>query len=149
MKRILTLIFTAAILLCSAAVSKAQEQEPNMDEVITAQLENITRMFKLDEVQAFFVDSVLQYNFPAMMEEMQQVRKTGASNADTYQSISDKWMDATDTAFEKIFTKEQWAKYMKSSYGKEKKRRDKRISERGGILPGLTSQEPSASPQRQ
>lgn len=102
-----------------------------MDKIINTQLENLTRTFKLDEVQVFFVDSVLQYNFPAMTEEFEQTRKTGASNQETFQLISDKWMAATDDAFQKIFTEEQWQKYLKSSYGKEKKRRDKRMQERG------------------
>ena len=39
-------------------------------------------------------------------------------------------MAATDEAFERFFTEEQWKKYMKSSYGKEKIRRDKRMSDR-------------------
>ena len=42
-------------------------------------------------------------------------------------------MAATDEAFEKLFTEEQWTKYMKSVYGKEKKRRDKRMAERGPV----------------
>ena len=133
MHRFLTVILAAVLLLASASVSRAQNnnQEPDMDQIINTQLENLTRMFKLDDVQVFFVDSILQYNFPAMNEEFDQTRKTGASNQDTYQAISDKWMAATDDAFQKIFTEEQWQKYMKSSYGKEKKRRDKRMQERG------------------
>ena len=78
----------------------------------------------------FFVDSILQYNFHAMNDEFDQTRRTGASNQETYQIISDKWMAATDDAFERFFTPEQWARYMKSSYGKEKIRRDKRMSAR-------------------
>jgi len=109
----------------------AQEpQEPDINQIIATQLDNLTRTFKLDEIQVFFVDSVLQFNFPAMMDEIAKTRKTGASNSETYQAVSDKWMDATDAAFEKIFTEDQWKRYLKSSYGKEKKRRDKRISER-------------------
>ena len=81
-------------------------------------------------MQVFFVDSVLQYNYNAMNDAFVEAKKTGASNADTYQAISDQWMDATDQAFERIFTEEQWKKYLKSTYGKEKQRRDKRISER-------------------
>lgn len=150
MKRLFLAILPAVLLLLSAPAATAQNpEEPDIEKILTAQLDNLTKMFKLDDVQLFFVDSVLQYNYPAMMDEIQQVRRTGASNADTYQGVSDKWMDATDRAFEKIFTKEQWAKYLKSSYGKEKKRRDKRIVERGGIPPALTGQEPSAIRQRQ
>ena len=132
MKRFLPAILAAALLFAAAPCTWAQNtQEPDMDEIISKQVENLTRSFKLDEVQEFFVDSVLQHNFPAMNAEFEETRKTGASNQDTYQAISDKWMAATDEAFEKIFTEAQWQKYLKSTYGKEKKRRDKRIQERG------------------
>lgn len=131
MKRFLLLLAT---LLLTATVTSAQEpQEPDIDKIVSTQLENITRTFKLDDVQVFFADSILQHNYPAMMEELNQVKKTGASNSDTFQAVSDKWMAATDEAFEKLFTEAQWAKYMKSVYGKEKKRRDKRMAERGPV----------------
>ena len=132
MNRFITTL--SVLFLLSAPLALAQQQqEPDMDKVIAAQLDNLTRMFKLDEVQVFFVDSILQHNYPAMAEEMNQVRKTGANNTDSFQAVSDKWMDATDKAFQLLFTEQQWQKYMKSAFGKEKLRRDKRISERGGI----------------
>lgn len=131
MNRILPIFLFAAALLLAAPAALAQEpQQPNVDEIIAKQLENLTRTFKLDEVQVFYVDSILQYNFRALNDEFEETRKGGASNAETYQAISDKWMDATDQAFELVFTEEQWKKYMKSTYGKEKTRRDKRMSER-------------------
>ncbi len=131
MNRILPIFLFAAALLLAAPAALAQEpQQPNVDEIIAKQLENLTRTFKLDEVQVFYVDSILQYNFRALNDEFDETRKGGASNAETYQAISDKWMDATDQAFERVFTEEQWKKYMKSTYGKEKTRRDKRMSER-------------------
>ena len=131
MKRTLLILIAAALFFVAAPRTYAQEQqEPNIDEVIQNQLDNLTRMFKLDDVQVFFVDSILQYNFHALTDEFAETRKSGASNSDTYQAISDKWMAATDEAFERFFTPEQWKKYMKSSYGKEKQRRDKRIKER-------------------
>ena len=148
MKRLLPILLSAALFLAAAPILLAQEQEPNMENIINTQVDNLTRSFQLDEVQVFFVDSILNYNYNAMMDEMQEARKIGASNSDTFQGISDKWLDATDVAFEKIFTEEQWAKYMKSSYGKEKKRRDKRIAERGGITPSLTGQESGADRKR-
>lgn len=132
MKKIFSLITLASLLLSAETVSVfAQEpQEPDIDKIVSAQVENLTRTFKLDEVQVFYVDSILQYNYPAMMDELNKTKRTGASNDETFQSISDKWMAATDEAFEKVFTEEQWQKYLKSTYGKEKKRRDKRISDR-------------------
>lgn len=135
MKRILLLALLAGSLLAAAPRVCAQEpQQPDINQIINNQLENLNRNFKLDEVQIFFVDSILQHNYPAMMDEFDRIKKTGASNEETYQVISDKWMAATDEALEKVFTPDQWAKYLKSTFGKEKKRRDKRIRERGGIL---------------
>jgi hypothetical protein len=131
MNRLFLLLLFAASLLLSAPAALAQEpQEPDLDKIIATQLDNLTRTFKLDDVQVFFVDSILQYNFRAMNDEFEQTRRTGASNNETFQIISDKWMAATDEAFERFFTEEQWKKYMKSSYGKEKIRRDKRMSDR-------------------
>ena len=149
MKRILQALLTAALFLAAAPALLAQEQqEPDMDAIILKQVDNLTAVYTLDDVQVFFVDSILNYNYHAMMDEMNEARKVGASNNETFQGISDKWMDATDKAFEKLFTEEQWAKYMKSSYGKEKKRRDKRIEERGGIAPALTDQGSAADRKR-
>lgn len=128
---ILNIALAAAVLLSSPLCLAQEPQEPDIDKIIAAQLDNLTRTFDLDEVQVFFVDSILQANYHAMMDENKRVQKTGASNTETYQAIADKWMDINDKALEKIFTKEQWAKYMRSGYGKEKKRRDKRIAERG------------------
>lgn len=131
MNRLFQILLLAAALLLSVPAARAQEpQQPDIDQIIANQIDNLTRTFKLDEVQVFFVDSILQYNYHAMNEAFEEARKTGASNADTYQAISDQWMQATDEAFQRFFTKDQWNKYMKSSYGKEKQRREKRISER-------------------
>ena len=68
MNRFLTTILAATLLLAAAPAAWAQNpQEPDMDKIINTQLENLTRTFKLDEVQVFFVDSVLQYNFLSLI----------------------------------------------------------------------------------
>ena len=131
MRKTLYLLFLTGALLFDVSGAFAQEpQEPDIDKIVSNQIENLTKSFKLDDIQVFFVDSILQYNYPAMMEELNKTKRTGASNDETFQAISDKWMAATDEALEKVFTEEQWQKYLKSTYGKEKKRRDKRISDR-------------------
>ena len=132
MKQLLTIWAATLFLLFAAAPgATAQEpQEPDVDQIINNQIENLTRLFNLDDVQIFFVDSILQHNYPAMMDEFSESRKAGANNDETYMRISDKWMAATDEALERVFTDEQWRRYLKSAYGKEKKRRDKRMSER-------------------
>lgn len=128
-------ILTAAILAFATvqAVPAQEPQQPDINQIINNLLDNLTNSYKLDDVQVFYVDSILQYNYPAMMAEIEATRKTGASNSETFQALSDKWMAATDEALEKVFTEEQWRKYMKSSFGKEKGRRDKRMAERGPV----------------
>ena len=131
MKRIIPALVSAAVLLLASQNLSAQEPtEPNLDEIINSQVENLAKLYKLDDVQMFYIDSILQYNMRAMMDEIEKARQTGASNASTYEVISDKWLSASDRAFERVFTEDQWKRYMKSSFGKEKKKRDKRISER-------------------
>ena len=52
MNRFLTTILAATLLLAAAPAAWAQNpQEPDMDKIINTQLENLTRTFKLDEVQ--------------------------------------------------------------------------------------------------
>ena len=134
MKTLQKLAFAAMVALVSVQTVPAQEpQQPDINEIINKLLESLTNSYKLDDVQIFYVDSILQYNYPAMMDEIEATRKTGASNSETFQAVSDKWMAATDDALEKVFTEDQWRKYMKSSFGKEKKRRDKRIADRGPV----------------
>lgn len=131
MERALATILAAFLFIAvPQALAQDPQQQPDIDEIINSQVENLEKLYHLDEVQVFFVDSVLQNNMKAMMEEIEQVRRTGASNATTFEAVSDKWLSATDEAFERIFTEDQWKKYMKSSFGKEKKKRDKRIAER-------------------
>ena len=108
MRKTLYLLFlTGALLLFDVSGAFAQEpQEPDIDKIVSNQIENLTKSFKLDDIQVFFVDSILQYNYPAMMEELNKTKRTGASNDETFQAISDKWMAATDEALEKVFTEE-------------------------------------------
>ena len=135
MRRILSIILSAAFLMLASQQLCAQEpQEPDIDEIINNQVENLAKLYKLDDVQIFYIDSILQYNMHGMMDEIEQTRKTGASSAATFEVISDKWLSATDQAFERVFTEDQWKKYMKSAFGKEKKKRDKRISDREAAL---------------
>ncbi|MFA5325552.1 MAG: hypothetical protein WCR82_05845 [Bacteroidales bacterium] len=127
----LKIILTIAVILTCNSIISAQnpqnEEKINIPEMAAKEADNLMGLFKLEEYQVFLVDSVLQANLPVMIEEMTKIKQSGASNQESFQYISDKWLDKTDEAFFKIFTKEQWNKYLKSSYGKEKKKRDKRL----------------------
>ncbi|MBQ0024113.1 MAG: hypothetical protein KBT00_00100 [Bacteroidales bacterium] len=130
MKRLSVLLLFAFTLIFPQAILAQEQKEPDLDEVISNMVEKFTRTYELDYVQVFRLDSVLQENYPKMMDELEQARKYGAGIAESYQVVSDKWLDRTDKAIEEIFTPKQWERYMKSNYGKEKKNRDKRMAKR-------------------
>ncbi len=128
------LLFAAA-LLCSAQNEAPQAgrsfddaPEPDYDEIIAKQVEELIDRYKLDDSQAFRVDTLLQHYVPAYNDELRRVKSSGAAQAASYQSVIDKWGDFFDSQYERIFTDEQWKSYMKSYAGKEKKKRDKRLA---------------------
>ena len=52
------------------------------------------------------------------------------SNADIYQVTQDKWAEQVYVSLQKVFTEEQWNKYLKSGAARDKKARDKRAAKR-------------------
>ena len=131
MKILKTLAIVALMVYASfnAAAQDPQQQEPiDFAEIAEKQADAFQKRFNLDAVQLFRIDSLYQHDLPAMDAEMQGLRKAGMWNTNTYQAVSDKWMDIMDKGIEKIFTEEQWQKYMKSANGKEKQKRDKRLA---------------------
>ena len=131
MKILKTLAIVALMVYASfnAAAQDPQQQEPiDFAEIAEKQADAFQKRFNLDAVQLFRIDSLYQHDLPAMDAEMQGLRKAGMWNTNTYQAVSDKWMDIMDKGIEKIFTEEQWQKYMKSAHGKEQQKRDKRLA---------------------
>ena len=123
----------ALFLLLGTAVCAAQQQgegqEPaNYDQVIEKQVNEMADRYRLDEAQTFKLDTLLQHYVPIYNEEVRRVKAAGASQYSSYQMVLDKWADFLDSEYQKIFTEKQWASYMKSYAGKEKKRRDKRMA---------------------
>ena len=127
MKRALTTVmFAIAALFAGEALAQQQDNKIDLDKIIEQTVENIDRYVVLDDVQLFYLDSIYQTNFHALYEELDAAKAAGSSNQETYQAISDKWMEKCDVAIEKIFSPEQWQKYLKCGYGKERKQREKR-----------------------
>jgi len=115
----------------SFAASAQQQDVPTPEKMAEEMTNKYTERFDLDDYQIFMVDSTLQYNYKEMMNEIEIAKKGGRSNSETYQVICDKWYDKCDKMFESLFTEAQWAKFLKSEFGKEKKKRDKRMADRG------------------
>ena len=127
-------IAATAILFCiSATVCRAQQdggqpKELSFDEMIAKQVDDMVDRYRLDEYQAFKLDTLLQHFAPIYNAEMQKVKASGAAQAASYQAVADKWGDFFDTEYQKIFNEKQWSIYMKSAAGQEKKKRDKRLA---------------------
>ena len=125
----------AMFLLLGTAVCAAQQQgasagkgPADYDEVIAKQVNDMIDRYRLDDYQAFRLDTLLQHYVPLYNEELAKVKASGASQYTSYQMVLDKWADFLDSEYKKIFTEKQWASYMKSYAGKEKKKRDKRMA---------------------
>lgn len=130
MKKLSFLALTVAAILFFSPDASAQQQEPDMDKMISGMLKEYVKIFELDEVQEFLLDSVLYHNYPALIEELNNAKKSGASNEETFTVISDKWMAKTDDALLLLLNDKQKARFEKNGFGREKAKRDKRMAER-------------------
>ena len=128
-KYIFAALLFAAATLSSAAQNGQQKKEADFEKQIKQQVDYFIEIYKLDDIQAFRLDTLLQHYLPIYTEELKKISAAGASQASSYQTMVDKWADFFDSSYEKIFTPEQWKRYMKSTPGKEKKKRDQRMAE--------------------
>lgn len=127
MKRI-SIVPLAALLLSTAAFAQNKE-EKDLPTAINDMVEHLATDLKLEDWQCFKMDSTLMYNYTKLNEEVSELRRGGVYNSEIYMRCSDKWTNATDTTFQKlILTPEQWQKYLKSDFGREKRARDKRMA---------------------
>lgn len=121
------MLCAALTLLCgNVFAQQQQENKIDIDKMIEKSIENVDKYVHLDDIQIFFLDSIYNTNYHAMYEEFEAAKAAGSSNQETYQTISDIWMAKCDDAIEKLLTPEQWQKYLKCGYGKERKNREKR-----------------------
>lgn len=129
MKKIKLLLAVAVLCLATSAFAQ-NDKEPSIEEIIANQIEAFDKLLHLDDIQLFYMDSILQVNLPSMQAELESVKNSGAALSESYLVVSDKWNDETDNAIKKILTEEQWKKLMKSPYGREKEKREKRMKDR-------------------
>lgn len=127
MKRILESVLIFAVLVfCMPAFAQEQEKQPSLEERIEEEADRLQTKLELEDWQAFYVDSTLKHDLTAMQAEYEKLQKMKVENSNSYQAVQDKWMDAIDASYKKIFTEEQWAKYLKTGVAKEMKKREKR-----------------------
>jgi len=135
MKRICFAIL--ALLFISLPASAQNNEEKDLPSVIGEMLDIFEKDLHMEDWQLFKMDSTLMYNYTQLNLEVEGLRKSGVYNNEIYMMTSDKWTDAVDTTFQKhILTPEQWQKYLKTDFGRQKRARDKRMAQR--VEKGIT-----------
>lgn len=133
MKLKLCLSVAISLLFVSfSATAQQKEDEPDIFEQAELEADRLQRVLDLEDWQLFYVDSTLKHDFPAMMAEYEELRKSKVANTALYIAVQDKWLERIDATYEKIFTPEQWAAYLKQGAAKAQKARAKRKAKAEG-----------------
>ena len=116
------------LMMAGHGVASAQQQEkqPDVYEQAEQEADRLQGLLDLEDWQVFYVDSTLKHDFPAMMADYEELRKAKVANQSMYQDVHDKWMEQIDKTYKRIFTDEQWAKYLKNGAARAQKARAKR-----------------------
>lgn len=133
MNKIRFVLFVALTLLYLPALAQNQPMTPEEEakqlrEGIDREIDRLTLLLDLEDWQVFYVDSTLTNNYQELIAGRDALVKAKVSNADLYFLNADKWNEATYEQFRRIFTDEQWEKYLRSGARKDKKARDKRAA---------------------
>ena len=133
LKSIVLLSFALLASMVSGVKASAQQnQGPDIYEQVQAETDRLQRVLDLEDWQAFYVDSTLKHDFPAMMAEYDKLKVSKVSNTSLYIAVQDKWMDQIDATYRKIFTDDQWKAYLKAGAGRLIKAREKRKAKAAG-----------------
>ena len=118
-------------LLAGPQQPQAEEEElKQLRQVIDQTVASYETQFGLEDWQSFYVDSILTHDYDALRLELKALREAKVSNVDIYQTTQDKWAEQVYVSLQKVFTEEQWNKYLKSGAARDKKARDKRAAKR-------------------
>ena len=119
-------LFIAAGLSAQNQPQSPEQQEKQMTEYIDKEVKRLSVLLELEYWQEFYVDSTLNHDLRARMQEIQDMQRAKVENPDLYMTISDKWMEKIDSSYKRFFTEEQWEKYWKAGGKRAQKERDKR-----------------------
>ena len=123
-------VYILALLLAFApAIAAQDDKEPELWERAEKEADRLQELLDLEDWQAFYVDSTLKHDLPAMMDEYKELQDSKVSNSSLYYMVQDKWMEKIDQTYRRIFTDEQWAAYLKSGAAKAQKAKRKAKAE--------------------
>lgn len=117
----------AFTLLCLGLNAQEKKPEaPDFNEIAEQEADRLERVLDLEPWQTFYVDSTLKHNWGEMTNEFHAYQEAKIANSTLYQQVQDKWNEKTDELYRRIFTDEQWAKYLKQGGKAAIKAREKR-----------------------
>ena len=133
MKLKLCLLMAISLFFITLPASAQQKEvQPDIYEQAEMEADRLQRVLDLEDWQLFYVDSTLKHDYPAMMAEYEELRKSKVSNTALYVAAQDKWMEQIDASYRRIFNDEQWAAYLKQGAAKAQKARAKRKAKAQG-----------------
>ena len=133
LKTIVAASFVLLLMMLFGVEAQAQQQEaPDIYEQAETEADRLQRVLDLEDWQAFYVDSTLKHDLPAMMADYEKLRSSKVTNTSLYQAVQDKWMEQIDATYKRIFTEKQWAAYLKQGAAKLIKAREKRKAKAQG-----------------
>lgn len=113
MKLLNIFTFIFAITFTTALFAQDPPEEKTPQEYAAIETDRLIEELDLNSVQAFYVDSTLQFNYTELKKEFDQMQKSGMQVADSYQIVRKRWNDKTMVTFKKIFTEQQYIRYLK------------------------------------
>lgn len=123
---IMSLTAAAGLTATVPALAQDDKKQPTMEELAAKEADRLGELLDLEDWQIFYVDSTLQHDYNALDQEMKQLQGAKVGRSDLYISVQDKWMDRIEESYQRFFTEEQWAKYLKSGAARARKAREKR-----------------------
>lgn len=117
------------IFLISVPVFGQQDEKPKEPEEVAAQeAERLEKLLDLAPHQVFYVDSILQHDMRAMRNEMEAMQKSGMQEYSNYNKVRERYVAQIEAGYKKIFTDDQWLRYLKSTGKYKKEKKDKKKS---------------------
>ena len=132
--RLIIIAFALLLPICATAQEQQamdpEKEKKEFQEFIEKTVTKYEELYKLEDWQCFYVDSILSHDYTALKEEMEALGKNKVSTASLYVDAQDKWMEQISNSLKSVFTPEQWAKYLKYGEARAQKERTKRRAKR-------------------
>ncbi len=113
MKLLNIFTFIFAITFTTALFAQEPPEEKTPQEYAAIETDRLIEELELNSAQAFYVDSTLQFNYIGVKEEFDNMQKSGMQVSESYKIVREKWNDKTMATFKKIFTEQQYIRYLK------------------------------------